>query len=45
MRVGYLPEAFGEGVTEVDHAALEAVRRLGLKTVGVSLPDLPMGRS
>jgi Asp-tRNA(Asn)/Glu-tRNA(Gln) amidotransferase A subunit family amidase len=43
MRVGYLPEAFGEGATEVDHAALEAVRRLGLETVEVSLPDLPYG--
>ncbi len=26
MRLGYLPEAFGEGATEVDHAALAAAR-------------------
>ena len=43
MRVGYLPDAFGEGATEVDHAALEAARRLGVEIVAVSLPDLPYG--
>lgn len=41
LRVGYLPEAFGEGATEVDHAALEAVRQLGLDVREVNLPDLP----
>lgn len=41
--VGYLPEAFGEGATAVDHAALEAVRTLGVKVVEASLPDLPYG--
>ncbi|WP_038146260.1 amidase [Thioclava atlantica] len=41
LRVGYLPEAFGEGATEVDHAALQAVRDLGLAPVEVALPDLP----
>lgn len=43
MRLGYLPEAFGEGATEVDHAALAAARRLGIEVVEVSLPDLPYG--
>ena len=41
MRLGYLPEAFGEGATEVDHAALAAARDLGIEVVEVSLPDLP----
>ncbi|MDR3475551.1 MAG: amidase [Devosia sp.] len=41
MRVGYLAQAFGEGATEVDHAALEAARRLGIEVVEVTLPDLP----
>lgn len=41
MRLGYLPEAFGEGATEVDHAALLAARRLGVEVVEVKLPDLP----
>ena len=43
LRVGYLPEAFGEGATAVDHAALAATRALGLEVVEVSLPDLPYG--
>ena len=42
-RIGYLPEAFGEGATEVDHAALEAARRLGAEVVETSLEDLPYG--
>ncbi|MFN6977868.1 MAG: amidase family protein, partial [Gemmobacter sp.] len=42
LRVGYLPEAFGEGATAVDHAALEAARRL-TDVRAVSLPDLPYG--
>ena len=41
MRLGYLPEAFGEGANAVDHAALEAARGLGIEVVEVSLPDLP----
>ncbi len=41
LKLGYLPEAFGEGATEVDHAALAAARRLGVKIVEVSLPALP----
>ena len=41
MRLGYLPEAFGEGATAVDHNALTAARELGIDVVEVSLPDLP----
>jgi Asp-tRNA(Asn)/Glu-tRNA(Gln) amidotransferase A subunit family amidase len=41
LKLGYLPDAFGEGATAVDHAALEAARRLGVEVVEASLPDLP----
>jgi Asp-tRNA(Asn)/Glu-tRNA(Gln) amidotransferase A subunit family amidase len=41
LKLGYLPQAFGEGATEVDHAALAASRRLGVEVVEVSLPPLP----
>jgi Asp-tRNA(Asn)/Glu-tRNA(Gln) amidotransferase A subunit family amidase len=43
MRVGFLAEAFGEGATAVDHAALAAMRRLPVEVVEISLPDLPYG--
>ena len=43
LRVGYLPDAFEDGATEVDQAALEAVRDLGVDLREVSLPDLPYG--
>ncbi|MHB1111301.1 MAG: amidase, partial [Devosia sp.] len=43
MRLGYLPQAFGEGATEIDHAALKAARGLGIEIVEVTLPDLPYG--
>ncbi|NEK24440.1 amidase [Sulfitobacter sp. JBTF-M27] len=43
LKLGYLPEAFGEGATDVDHAALEAAKKLGIEVVEVSLPDLPYG--
>ena len=43
LKVGYLPEAFGEGATTVDHAALAAMRALGVEVVEVTLPDLPYG--
>jgi len=43
LRLGYLPSAFGEGATPVDHAALAAARRLGVEVVEVTLPDLPYG--
>ena len=41
IRLGYLPEAFGEGANEVDRAALAAARGLGIEVVEVRLPDLP----
>lgn len=43
LKLGYLPEAFGEGATEIDHAALAAAKELGIEVVEVSLPDLPYG--
>lgn len=44
LRLGYLPATFEEeGATEVDRAALEAARRLGIDVVEVTLPDLPYG--
>lgn len=43
LRLGYLAEAFGEGATEIDHAALAAARRLGIEVVEVKLPELPYG--
>lgn len=42
LKVGYLPEAFGDGATEVDHAALAAARELA-DVREVALPDLPYG--
>lgn len=41
MHIGYLPQAFGEGATEIDHAALAAIRDLGLSVEPACLPDLP----
>ncbi len=44
LRVGYIPAWMSEApATEVDRAALETVRRLGLRTVEVTLPDWPYG--
>ena len=43
LKVGYLPEAFGEGATGIDHAALAAVRAMGVEVFEVGLPDLPYG--
>ena len=43
LRLGYLPGAFGEGATEMDHAGLEAARGLGIEVVEVFLPGLPYG--
>ena len=43
LRLGYLPEAFEEGATEVDRAALTAARGLGVEVVEASLPPLPYG--
>lgn len=41
--VGYLPEAFEEGATDIDRAALAAVRSLGVEVRKVSLESLPYG--
>lgn len=43
LKLGYLPEAFGEGATDIDRAALAQARGLGIEVVEVSLPDLPYG--
>lgn len=43
MTVGYLPEAFEEGATGIDRAALQAVRDLGVTVREVRLEDLPYG--
>lgn len=43
LRVGYLPDAFGEGATQIHRNALNQVKELGLEPVEVSLPDLPYG--
>src|SRR5437773_5679755 len=42
LRVGYFPAWMNENpATDVDRAALDAVRKLGMTTVEVSLPDWP----
>jgi len=42
LRVGYFPKWMKEDpATDVDRNALEAVKKLGIKTVEVSLPDWP----
>ena len=43
MRLGYIPETFEEGATEVDHAALAAARGIGARVVEARLPGLPYG--
>ena len=44
LRVGYLPSWMKEApATDVDRAALETVRRLGMIPTEVTLPDLPYG--
>ncbi len=44
LRVGYLPRWMAEPpATDVDRAALETVRRLGMVTKEVELPDWPYG--
>jgi Asp-tRNA(Asn)/Glu-tRNA(Gln) amidotransferase A subunit family amidase len=41
-RLGYFPVDFAaEGVRELDHAALDAARRVGLELVALERPDLP----
>ncbi len=42
LRLGYLPDAFADKeATDVDRAALEAAKSLGIEVVEVRLPDLP----
>jgi Asp-tRNA(Asn)/Glu-tRNA(Gln) amidotransferase A subunit family amidase len=44
LKVGYFPKWMEEApATDVDRAALETLRSLGLRTVEVSLPDWPYG--
>ncbi|MGE5414598.1 MAG: amidase [Syntrophomonadaceae bacterium] len=44
LKVGFVPAWMKEDpATDVDRAALETVRRLGMQTVEVSLPDWPYG--
>jgi len=44
LRVGYFPAWMKENpATDVDRAALETVRKLGVATTEVSLPDWPYG--
>ena len=44
LRVGYFPSWMKESpATDVDRAALEAVRRLGMVATEVTLPDWPYG--
>jgi Asp-tRNA(Asn)/Glu-tRNA(Gln) amidotransferase A subunit family amidase len=40
LRVGYIP-AWMKDATDVDRAALETVKKLGMKPVEISLPDWP----
>jgi len=41
--LGYLPEAFEEGATDLDRAALEAAKGLGLEVRALRIEDLPYG--
>ena len=43
MRVGYLPEAFGEGATDGGPRRARGAARLPVEVVEVALPDLPYG--
>ena len=44
LRVGYVPRWMNEApATDVDRAALETVRKLGMTAVEVELPDWPYG--
>jgi len=44
LRIGYFPAWMKENpATDVDRAALETVRKLGMATTEVSLPDWPYG--
>ena len=39
--IGYLPDAFEEGASELDRATLEVAKNLGVKVKKVELEDLP----
>ncbi|MEP1768891.1 MAG: amidase [Sulfitobacter sp.] len=41
LRVGYLPQAFEEGASDLDHAVLDVVRAMGVSLTALSLPELP----
>ncbi|MBT0959069.1 amidase [Alphaproteobacteria bacterium KMM 3653] len=41
LRLGYLPQAFDDEATALDHAALEAAKAFCTEVREVSLPDLP----
>ncbi len=44
LKVGFIPAWMNESpATEIDRAALETARRLGMTTVAVELPDWPYG--
>jgi Asp-tRNA(Asn)/Glu-tRNA(Gln) amidotransferase A subunit family amidase len=44
LRVGYVPAWMNQSpATDVDRATLEAIKKLGLQTAEVSLPDWPYG--
>lgn len=43
MVLGYLPEAFEDGATDIDRAALSAARDLGIEVREVTIEDLPYG--
>ena len=44
IRLGYDPAWFeGDGITDVDRAALEAARHIGVELIEIALPDLPYG--
>ncbi len=44
VRLGYDPAWFeDDGATDVDRAALQAARRIGVELVEISLPNLPYG--
>jgi Asp-tRNA(Asn)/Glu-tRNA(Gln) amidotransferase A subunit family amidase len=41
LKVGYVPAWFGKDADDVDRAALQAARRLGLAPVELAMPPLP----
>ena len=45
LKLGYLPEAFGEGATAVDHAALAAVTGSPRASSNVAMGSHPFGHS